>query len=106
MTILQELGTKPPSSRARGALRPGSYQVGESVGRVSAVLNDSEADERPILDCGAATALGQRSTNEDEYFSGEVSLGAKQPVGAPGEVDGQLRACVDGGRGRRYGRPI
>jgi hypothetical protein len=56
-TPQQEIRVSPPSSGARGALRPGSYQVGDSVGRVSAVLNDADGSE---IDCGGATAVGQR----------------------------------------------
>jgi PPM family protein phosphatase len=99
MATQQEHRISPPSSRSRGALRPGSYQIGESVGKVSAVLTESDC---PAIDCGGATAVGQRSDNEDQYFGAKMSLGVNPLFGSPGglreetESQGWLVAVADG----------
>lgn len=98
MATHQEYQPSPPSSRSRAALRPGSYHIGESVGRVSAVLNGEE----PEVDCGGATALGRRGTNEDQFFGAKVSLGVNALFGStkagrgPAESQGWLVAVADG----------
>lgn len=109
MATQQEHRTSPASSRTRGALRPGSYQVGESVGRVSAVLNEgghkrsTPVSSEPLhVDFGGATALGRRGSNEDQYTGTRVHVGSQQSELEASEGD-LVVAVADGMGGQPSG---